>query len=305
MKNVRIIVPQYHSSFCRDNCSYCGFRKSNKLIPRNRLSESDYKKELDLLIKWGYRTIEFVYASDNYFSPYKIAKRVEYAKELAEKRNIELRIGLNSEPFDFKGYKILKSAGLDFFVLWMETYSKKQFKFWHGSKTPKSSYEYRIEAFDRAIEAGLSNYGMGILFGLSDWKEDVSALIGHGKELLNKYNISPYIIGVPRLRPAHSVVFNGKIIKLLDKEFINALKMYKNAFPETMLFLNTRESFDLNLKICNENDLFTINCGTYPGAFLNDEPIKNGIEQFSTHIYNRNNVLKEFKSNSITPKFDW
>ncbi len=305
MKNVNIIVPQYHSSFCVDNCSYCGFRKSNKIIPRNRLSDDDYKKELDLLIKWGYKTIEFVFASDRYFGPDKIAKRIEYAKELSEKRNINLRIGLNSEPFDFKGYKILKSAGLDFFVLWMETYSKKQFELWHGLKTPKSNYEYRIEAFDRAIEAGLSNYGMGVLFGLADWKKDVSTLIEHGKKLLEKYKISPYIIGVPRLRPAHSVIFNGRVLKLTDEEFTAATKMYKVAFPKTMLFLNTRESLDLNLKICNNNDLFTIDCGTYPGAFLNHKSIVNGIEQFSTHIYNRDIVLKKFESNKISSNFDW
>jgi len=187
----------------------------------------------------------------------------------------------------------------------METYSKEQFEFWHGLKSPKSNYEYRVEAFDRAIEAGLSNYGMGVLFGLSDWKEDVDALIEHGRKLIGKYNISPYIIGVPRLRPAHSVIFNGRIVKLTDKEYTAATKMYKTAFPETMLFLNTRESFDLNLKICNNNDLFTIDCGTYPGTFINDEPIKDGIEQFSTNIYCKDSVLSELTANKIISKFEW
>ena len=305
MKNVNIIVPQYHSSYCLDDCSYCGFKKSNKSIPRRRLSEDDFKKEIQLLLNWGYKTIEFVYSSDRFFKPAVIAKRIEYVKELGAKKNMKLRIGLNTEPLDYEDYKILKSSGLDFFVMWMETYSKEKFKYWHGTKTPKSNYTYRYEAYERAIEAGIDNYGMGVLFGLNYWKDEIVALINHANYLSQKYNHKPYIIGVPRIKQAHSVILNGQLKPVLDNEFIEACNMYKQAFPETMLFFNTRESFELNLKCCSNNDLFTIDCGTYPGAFLDPNLTKNGIEQFHTNYYERVCIINKLEQNKINQNFDW
>ncbi|MBM4056044.1 MAG: radical SAM protein [Planctomycetes bacterium] len=305
MKNVNIIVPQYHSSFCLNNCIYCGFKNTNKSITRSRLSDADYKKEIQLLLSWGYRTIEFVYSSDRFFKPDIIAKRIEYAKELGLKNNAKVRIGLNTEPLDYEDYKTLKFSGLDFIVLWMETYSRSLYTYWHGAITPKSNYTYRYEAYERAIEAGIENYGLGVLFGLNYWKDEVIALINHANYLFRKYNQKPYIIGIPRIKQAHSVTLNGHLKPMQDNEFIEACNMYKQAFPDTMLFFNTRESFELNVKCCSNNDLFTIDCGTYPRAFLEPNLIKNGIEQFQTHRYARECTIKKLKQNNINPKFDW
>ncbi|MBZ0109121.1 MAG: radical SAM protein [Candidatus Scalindua rubra] len=305
MKNVNIIVPQYHSSYCIDDCAYCGFKNSNKNIPRHRLSDDDFKKEIQILLSWGYRAIEFVYSSDRYFGTDVIAKRIEYVKELGLKSKIEIRIGLNTEPLDFDDYKTLKSSGLDFVVLWMETYSRDLFKYWHGTITPKSNYTYRYEAYGRAIEAGINNYGMGVLFGLNYWKDEVVALINHADYLYQKYNYKPYIIGIPRIKQAHSVILNGQLKPMSDSEFSEACNMYKKSFPETMLFFNTRESFELNVKCCSNNDLITIDCGTYPRAFLEPNLVKNVNEQFQTHYYEREDTIKKLKQNNIIPNFDW
>jgi len=305
MIDLNIIVPQYHSSYCRDNCKYCGFKKDNLIIPRDRLSDEDFKAELELLISWGYRTIEFVYASDTYFSPDRIAERIEYAKNISEQRNLDLRIGLNAEPFDYKGYKTLKDSGLDFFVIWMETYNRERYNFWHDEKMPKFDFENRYNSYEVAIEAGLINYGMGILFGLNDWKEDVQALVNHGNILKQKYDIPPYIIGVPRIKRANSVHIEKDMKFVSDKEFLQAISTYKREFPETMIFFNTREEFELNIKACSENDLFTVDCGTYPRAFLKPDVLQNDTEQFHTYQYDRNESVIKLKEVGFNPRFVW
>ncbi len=304
-ENLNIIIPQYHSNYCVNDCKYCGFKKSNKLIPRKRLSFDEFKYEFNKIIEWGYRTIEFVFSSDPFFNAIEIAKRINYAKESGQKRKIKIRIGINTEPFEYKDYKLLYSAGLDFFVLWMETYSKDKYSFWHGVKTPKSDYNFRLSAYNEAIEAGIKNYGLGVLFGLNDWKYDVDALIQHGKKLEKQYGFPPYIIGLPRFKKAHSVSLNGLLNTVSDDEFKLICKTYKQSFPTSMLFFNTRENLKLNIDCCNENDLFTIDCGTFPGAFIDYNVIKKGYEQFHTYYYDRKKILKKLEENDKNPIFEW
>ena len=144
-----------------------------------------------------------------------------------------------------------------------------------------------------------------MLFGLYDWEQDVNAVIQHGKKLEKQYGSQPYIIGLPRFKKANSGLLNGELTIISDEEYINICKIYKHAFPKSMLFINTREKFDLNVKFCNENDLFTIDCGTYPGAFLNPNLIKDGFEQFHTQFYNRKYIINKFEENNINPRFEW
>lgn len=304
--NLNIIIPHYHSSFCLNNCMYCGFKKNNQIIPRKRLTDEEFIAEIDLILSWGYRTIEFVYASDPQLDILNIAKRIGYVKELGDKRNMHLRIGLNADPLRYEDYLTLKKAGLDFFVIWMETYSREKYAFWHDSKSPKYDFDFRYNSYSRAIDAGLKNYGMGILFGLNNWHEDVMALVEHGKILEQEYGISPYIIGLPRFKKANSVVdIDNYILPVNDEEYMQACKMYKENFPKTMLFINTREKLDFNLNFCGDNDLFTIDCGTSPGAYLYPSIVKNGIEQFHTYQYNREVAIRKIKEKGFTPIFDW
>jgi len=305
MKKLNIIVPQYHTNFCINNCLYCGFKSSNNLIPRKRLSFEEFKTELGKLILWGYRTIEFVFSSDPYLDIVEIARRIEYAKKISLVNSFDIRIGLNADPLSFLEYKLLKNAGLDFFVLWMETYSSEKFSFWHGNNNPKSDFNYRLNSYNRAIEAGLNKYGMGVMLGLNDWKYDVEHLIQHGRELIKQYGIDPFIIGLPRYKKAHSVTLNGEINKISDQDFRKICKLYKEAFPNSMLFFNTRENLNLNLECCHSGDLFTIDCGTFPGAFLNPEYIENGNEQFHTHVYDRVTTITVLRDKNIIPLYEW
>jgi 2-iminoacetate synthase len=289
---LKAIIPQYHTSKCADDCSYCGFRKSNHDVLRTELNDEDFERELNLILEWGYTRIEFVYSTDVNFPAKRIAERVVKAKNIGRSFGKELEIGINAPSLSLDDYKILNDAGLDFVLLWMETYSDN-YKKWHPNNTPKSNFNYRIDTFDRSIQAGIKKYAFAVLFGLSNWVEDVISLIAHGLYLRETYGVEPYIIGNPRLKYAMGLsVENSKYI-IDDENYIFVNYLFKLIFPETKLFINTREKLDMNLELIKGGgDFFTIDCGTFPGAYLNYELVKNGQEQFHTSYYNREMTLK-------------
>jgi 2-iminoacetate synthase len=294
---LQAIIPQYHTSKCIDDCAYCSFRKSNPNVIRTELNDEDFEKELKLILDWGYSVIEFVYSTDTNFPAQRIAERIMKAKNIGKSIGKELEIGINAPTLSLDDYKILNEAGVDFVLLWMETYSDN-YKKWHPNDTPKSNFNYRIDTFDRSIQAGIKKYAFAVLFGLSDWIEDVISLIAHGLYLRKTYGIEPYIIGNPRLKHAMGLsVENSKYI-IDDENYIFVNYLFKLIFPETKLFINTRENIDVNLELIKGGgDFFTIDCGTFPGAYLNYELVRNGQEQFHTSYYNREQTIKRLTKN--------
>lgn len=300
-----IIIPQYHSSRCVDDCKYCGFRKSNPNMLRAVLNDKDFEKEINLLIDWGYRCIEFVYATDPDFTPERIGKRIQTAKRIGDDKGVDLRIGLNANSFDVNGYRTLKDYGLDFMVLWVETYTEK-YKNWHPQNTPKGNFINRIDTFDRVIQGGIDKFGFGVLFGLGNWLHDCLMLIAHGLYLKKEYGIDPYIMGIPRLKHAMGLKTEKSHWIIDDRNYEFVCSLYKLVFPETMLFINTREKFEENLHlISGGGDLFTIDCGTFPGAHLKPQLIVNGFEQFHTQHYEREKIVQSLTSKGFIPEFNW
>ena len=297
------IVPQYHTSKCVDDCAYCSFRKSNQHVLRTELNDENFEKELKLILDWGYTSIEFVYATDTNFPAKRIAERIMRAKRMGKSIGKELEIGINAPTLSLDEYKILKDADVDFVLLWMETYSDS-YKKWHPNNTPKSDFNYRIDTFDRSIQAGIKKYAFAVLFGLSDWVEDVISLIAHGLYLRETYGVEPYIIGNPRLKHAMGLSVENSKYAIDDENYIFVNYLFKLVFSETKLFINTREEIDINLELIKGGgDLFTIDCGTFPGAYLNSELVKNGQEQFHTSYYNRDKTLSLLQEKGYTVHF--
>jgi len=288
---LQAIIPQYHTSKCIDNCAYCGFRKSNSNVLRTELDDNDFEKELKLILDWGYSVIEFVYSTDTNFPAKRIAERIQKAKRIGKSIGKELEIGINAPSLSLDDYKILNEADVDFVLLWMETYSDN-YKKWHPDNTPKSDFNYRIDTFDRSIQAGIKKYAFAILFGLSDWVEDVLSLIAHGLYIRKAYGVEPYIIGNPRLKHAMGLSVENSPFIISDEDYVFINYFLKLVFPETKLFINTREEIDINLELIKGGgDFFTIDCGTFPGAYLNFGLVRDGQEQFHTSYYNREKTI--------------
>lgn len=304
---VNLIVPHYQSSKCEDNCVYCGFRRANNKMERTSLSEEDFEKEINLLIDWGYTSYEFCYATDSEYTPKKIGMRIKKAKEIARRRKKELFIGVDAQSFETNDYKILKEHEMDFLVLWMETYTDMYAKV-HPKDTKKGNFEKRLNASDSLIQAGITRYSLGVLLGLSPWIEDVALLIAHGIYLRDTYGYSPYITGIPKLTDAIGLNNSPNSWKNIptDEELILISYIYKAIFPDTKLFVNQRQEFDINLEIVKGGgDLYTVDFTTFPGAYLNKGLLDENVTQFKTLDYSRKEIIERLEGLSIKPKFNW
>jgi 2-iminoacetate synthase len=291
---VEFIIPEYLTSFCQNDCLYCGYRKTNPLAERVRLSLAHFEQELDVILAWGHRQIELVLADDAEFTPSHLAPFVELTRRKLDSLGGGL-VALNAPAYEGEDYRRLHAAGLDWVALWQETYDRTHFNRWHVAGTPKRQFEFRLDVWDRAIPAGFRRVALGVLFGLYDWRFDVLALLEHGNYLLRTYGIEPYALGVPRLKPARGVLASQKPSKfsVSDEDYRLAVAIYHLAFPRSHVFFNTRETYEFNLSMLAPGDLFTVDCETLPGAYLRGRL----PGQFATHAYpRRRDVVRELRS---------
>ena len=280
--SVEFVIPVYLTSYCQNECLYCGYRQSNSIAERVRLNPEDFEKQLDLILSWGHRQIELVLSDDPEFGPETVARYVA-----ATRRKLEALgggvVALCSPVYQQEDYVRLRDAGLNWVVEWQETYHRPHFDRWHFAGSPKRNYESRLDLWDRVIAAGITKIGMGVLLGLYDFRYDALAAIEHGNYLRRTYGIEPHALGIPRLKPARGVLASQKPNRftLSDDDFRLVVSIYHMAFPTSRLFFNTRESYDLNISMVAAGDLFTVDCETLPGAYLR----RHLPGQFSTHDY--------------------
>ena len=277
---VEFVIPVYLTSFCQNECLYCGYRQSNALAERVRLSLDEFSRELDLILSWGHRQIELVLSEDPEFGPGVVARYVELTRQKLDGLGGGV-VGLCSPVYEREDYVRLRGAGLEWVVEWQETYHQPHFDRWHVAGSPKRDIEYRLDLWDRVIAAGIRKVALGALLGLYDWRYDVLATIEHGNYLRRAYGLEPHAIGIPRLKPARGVLASQKSSRFTvsDDDYRLILSLYHLAFPRSRLFFNTRENYEMNISMVAAGDLFTVDCDTFPGGYLrNDTP-----GQFSTH----------------------
>jgi 2-iminoacetate synthase len=298
---VEFIIPVYLTSFCQNECLYCGYRQSNSIAERIRLSLEDFERQLDLILSWGHRQIELVLSDDPEFGPEVVARYVD-----ATRRKLETVgggvVALCSPVYQQKDYERLRDAGLDWVVEWQETYHHPHFNRWHSPGSLKRNFESRLDLWDRVVATGITRIGMGALLGLYDFRFDALAVIEHGNYLRRAYGVAPHALGIPRLKPARGVLASQKQNRFTvsDDEFRLVVSVYHLAFPTSRLFFNTRESYELNMTLVAAGDLFTVDCETLPGAYLR----RHLPGQFSTHDYPpRREVAATFAARGLECKY--
>lgn len=269
VKRIEFIIPVYLTSFCQNECLYCGYRRSNVLAERVRSSLEEYERELDFILGWGHRQIELVLADDAEFGPDKLAGYVTLTKEKLTGLGGGL-VALNAPAYEQADYRRLRAAGLDWVALWQESYHQPHFDRWHVKGSPKQHYEFRLDVWDRAVAAGFERVALGVLMGLFEWRYDVLALVEHGNYLRRTYGLEPYALGIPRLKPARGVLASQKSSRFTvsNDDFRVAVSVYHLAFPRARLFFSTREKYEFNMSMVAAGDLFTVDCETLPGAYL-------------------------------------
>ncbi len=274
-----IFAPLYITNKCVNNCLYCAFRRDNKELLRVTLNLNEIEQETKCLIEQGHKRVLLV-AGEH---PKESA--VDFVGECVKRiysiningGNIR-RINVNTAPLSVEEFKRLKSYEIGTYQCFQETYHYETYKTMHPTG-PKSDYEFRLYAMDRAIEAGIDDVGIGALFGLTDYRFETLALLSHAFYLDEKFNIGPHTMSVPRLEPALNAPAAMKPPFAVDDDaFKKLVATIRLAVPYTGIILSTREKPEIRRELF-ELGISQISAGsrTSPGAY------KESQESMSEH----------------------
>jgi 2-iminoacetate synthase len=282
-------APLYMSNLCVNDCLYCGFRCSNAEANRRILSQDEVRREIEVLAGTiGHKRLIVVYGEHPRSG---IDYMAETLRTIADVK-VQTRRGwgqirrcnVNAAPLSVEELRVLKDAGIGTFQVFQETYHRSTYERLHPSHTIKGDYLWRLTCMHRAMEAGIDDVGLGVLFGLYDWKFEVLALLLHAIELEKTFGIGPHTISFPRLEPAHNTPFTqNPQYKVDDEAFRRLVTVIRLAVPYTGMILTARENAQLRREVlplgCTQTDASTrIGIGGY--ADLVDENQHGERQQF-------------------------
>ncbi len=246
-KRIVIFTPLYSSNDCSNNCLYCGFRAANKSMTRKTLSLEEIRQETRAIEKEGHKRILLVCGEDRKKTD--IDHVVGAVKTIYEAGDIR-RINVNTAPMEVADFRKLKNAGIGTYQIFQETYHRETYKTMHPTGL-KSDYDYRLTALERALEAGIDDYGIGVLLGLYDYRFDVLATLMHAEYMEDHYGVGPHTISIPRLRPALGAAIEKTPYPVSDRDFKKITAIYRLAAPYTGIILSTRENEELRDDVLN------------------------------------------------------
>jgi len=301
---VFVIAPIYVTSICQEQCLYCNFRAANKGVgvERRRLSDEELELEaLYLIEQKGLRVLELVYSTDPQMRVDAMCRHVELLRRLLDEHGGGL-VGVSAEAFEESDYRQLVDAGLRWSVLWQETYDKFRYAELHPGKTKKADFEYRLNAYEHMLAAGVEHVGVGVLSGLSDWRRDWAMLMLHEEYLQQHYGGGATILGLPRLKRAPGAPFQESQFIPTRQEFLAAVALHNTFSPTTAAFVSTREDWDLCVELARGGGcLFTLNCSTTPGGYS----LEHGGCQFPANSYDAPIYSARLKAECLEPVFRW
>jgi len=242
-----LFAPLYIGNKCSNNCTYCGFRSSNKDAVRKTLSDDEIIHEIEALEDNGQKRLILVYGEHAQYNPEFIAHTVKVAYGVKKGNGEIRRVNINAAPLDIEGFRVVKEAGIGTYQVFQETYHSEAYKTYH-LRGKKVEFNYRLTSLDRAQEAGLDDVGIGVLFGLYDWRFEVLGLVRHTNHLEACYNVGPHTISFPRIKDA-SMLSMGTKHFVNDDDFARMVAILRLAVPYTGLILTARESEQLRNQI--------------------------------------------------------
>ena len=242
-KRLVIFAPLYISNLCANECTYCAFRAQNKAIIRRSLSQDEIRSETEMLVKQGHKRVLLV-AGESYPKQgfQYVIDSVASVYETKVGNGEIRRVNVNVAPLEIPEFKLLKEANIGTYQLFQETYHHETYKKVHtGGK--KKHYDFRVTALHRAMEAGIEDVGIGVLFGLYDFRFELLALMQHVRELETVFGVGPHTISVPRLEPATgSDIASHPPFAVPDLDFRKIVAILRLAVPYTGIIMSTRET---------------------------------------------------------------
>ncbi|MBE9531978.1 MAG: [FeFe] hydrogenase H-cluster radical SAM maturase HydG [Proteobacteria bacterium] len=293
-----LFAPLYTSSYCVNDCAYCGYRSTNK-IERRRLTTEVIKSEAKALIDMGHKRVLLECGEDPELNTIDYTVEAIQTIYSVKSGSGEIRrINVNMAAAGVEEYRRLKASAIGTYQLFQETYHRPTYERLHSG--PKGDYARQLFAHDRAFEAGIDDVGLGVLFGLYDYRFEVLALLSHAHYLESTFGVGPHTLSVPRFKPALGAEIDTKFA-VTDDELLNIIAVLRLALPYTGMIISTRESPELRLKALEIGISQASACSSAsPGGYTN----KDGAEQFTIgDERGMDDFLREALKNNLLPSF--
>ena len=276
-----MFAPLYLSNYCINGCTYCPYHMKNKHIARKKLTQEEIRKEVIALQDMGHKRLALEAGEDPVNNPIEyILECINTIYSIKHKNGAIRRVNVNIAATTVENYRKLKEAGIGTYILFQETYHKESYLELHPTG-PKHDYDYHTEAMDRAMEGGIDDVGIGVLFGLDKYRYEFAGLLMHAEHLEAVWGVGPHTISVPRLRHAYDIDADAFDNGIDDDIFAKLVACIRIAVPYTGMIISTRES-----QKCRERVLHLgvsqISGGskTSVGGYAEPEPEEDKSEQF-------------------------
>lgn len=307
-RRVVLFAPLYISNYCVNTCLYCAFQSGNRQIRRKALTADEIKAEVASLLKKGHKRVLLVAGE----SAPAGKKQIDYYREAIDAvysvrvgpHEIK-RVNINCAPLSVEEFKALKKTGIGTYQIFQETYHAETYRRVHPGG-PKSDPDNRIDAVDRAMTAGIDDVGVGVLYGLYDYRFETLALMMHIEHLEERFGVGPHTISVPRIEPAEGSALSTNVPhKVSDEDFKKVVAVLRLAVPYTGIILSTRETAEMR------DELFSLGVSqvsaassTSPGGYAVSGAATNPGTQFSLSDHRTlDEVIASLIGQNFVPSF--
>ena len=276
-----LFAPLYLSNYCVNGCVYCPYHAKNKHIPRKKLSQEEIKNEVIALQDMGHKRLAIESGEDPVNNPIEyILESINTIYSIKHKNGAIRRVNVNIAATTVDNYRKLHDAGIGTYILFQETYNKESYEQLHPTG-PKHNYNYHTEAMDRAMEGGIDDVGLGVLFGLESYKYEFAGLLMHAEHLESVFGVGPHTISVPRIKHADDIDPDAFDNGIDDDIFAKIVACIRIAVPYTGMIISTRESAKCRERVLKLG-ISQISGGskTSVGGYFNPMPEKDDSAQF-------------------------
>lgn len=276
-----MFAPLYLSNYCVNGCTYCPYHYKNKHIARKKLTQEEIIKEVTALQDMGHKRLAIESGEDSVNNPIEyILESINTIYSIKHKNGAIRRVNVNIAATTVENYRKLKNSGIGTYVLFQETYNKESYEQLHPTG-PKHNYAYHTEAMDRAMEGGIDDVGLGVLFGLENYKYELAGILMHAEHLEAVHGVGPHTISVPRVRRADDINPDDFDNGIDDDTFAKIVAIIRIAVPYTGMIVSTRESAECRERVLNLG-ISQISGGskTSVGGYAEPEPEEDNSAQF-------------------------
>lgn len=244
-----MFAPLYLSNYCVNGCLYCPYHLKNKHIARKKLTQEEVAREVIALQDMGHKRLAIEAGEDPVNNPIEyILECINTIYSIKHKNGAIRRVNVNIAATTVENYRKLKEAGIGTYILFQETYHKESYEYLHPTG-PKHNYAYHTEAMDRAMEGGIDDVGIGVLFGLDKYRYEFAGLLMHAEHLEAVHGVGPHTISVPRVKRADDIDPDEFDNSLSDEMFCKIAACIRIAVPYTGMIVSTRETPEVREKI--------------------------------------------------------